>query len=249
MSDPTASGYDPTASTAGAPGTEAAPAAVVAPGWYPDASGAQRWWDGVAWTDHVAPAATSAYAAAGTAGYQGGYQPGYAPGYAQNLPLSDRPALPAGTTVDTVWVWIVALVNSLSLVALFFFDMNAVMESAMDNTLAGRPADPFMGMGTYYLATYGLSAILYAATVFAAFRDYRHLASVGVVRPFHWAFAFIPYTLVYLIGRHVVLRKVTKTSGAPLWAHIGTLVLTFIISMVWGFALFATMMQSIPTRF
>lgn len=28
-----------------------------APGWYPDGSGATRWWDGSAWTEHVQPAA------------------------------------------------------------------------------------------------------------------------------------------------------------------------------------------------
>ena len=29
------------------------------PGWYPDpgGSGGQRWWDGMAWTEHVAPGA------------------------------------------------------------------------------------------------------------------------------------------------------------------------------------------------
>lgn len=26
------------------------------PGWYPDGQGAQRWWDGTQWTDHVQPA-------------------------------------------------------------------------------------------------------------------------------------------------------------------------------------------------
>lgn len=26
------------------------------PGWYPDGQGAQRWWDGMRWTDHVRPA-------------------------------------------------------------------------------------------------------------------------------------------------------------------------------------------------
>jgi hypothetical protein len=25
-------------------------------GWYPDAAGVQRWWDGYAWTEHTAPA-------------------------------------------------------------------------------------------------------------------------------------------------------------------------------------------------
>lgn len=25
------------------------------PGWYPDGQGAQRWWDGQVWTEHVQP--------------------------------------------------------------------------------------------------------------------------------------------------------------------------------------------------
>jgi uncharacterized Tic20 family protein len=33
------------------PGGGAAP-----PGWYPDPTGAVRWWDGTRWSDHVAPA-------------------------------------------------------------------------------------------------------------------------------------------------------------------------------------------------
>lgn len=28
---------------------------VAAPGWYPDGSGHQRYWDGTAWTEHNAP--------------------------------------------------------------------------------------------------------------------------------------------------------------------------------------------------
>lgn len=35
--------------------TPAAP--TVAPGWYPDNQGGQRWWDGTKWTEHHAPAA------------------------------------------------------------------------------------------------------------------------------------------------------------------------------------------------
>lgn len=30
------------------------------PGWYPDGSGAQRWWDGSRWTEHTAPLAQEA---------------------------------------------------------------------------------------------------------------------------------------------------------------------------------------------
>src|SRR4051812_15944397 len=78
-----------------------------APGWYPDASGAQRWWDGRGWTEHVA-APTPAAAA-----------------------MNERPKLAEGTKVDTVWVWIVALSTLLSCIPLFFFDMGAYLRSIM----------------------------------------------------------------------------------------------------------------------
>jgi hypothetical protein len=32
-----------------------APASSPAAGWYPDAQGVQRWWDGQGWTEHVQP--------------------------------------------------------------------------------------------------------------------------------------------------------------------------------------------------
>ena len=32
-----------------------APTGGPPPGWYPDGSGRQQWWDGVRWTGHVAP--------------------------------------------------------------------------------------------------------------------------------------------------------------------------------------------------
>jgi hypothetical protein len=38
------------------------------PGWYPDAQGQQRYWDGNQWTEHVAPAAGGPQAAAAGTG-------------------------------------------------------------------------------------------------------------------------------------------------------------------------------------
>jgi hypothetical protein len=50
---------------------------------------------------------------------------------------------------------------------------------------------------------------------------------------------------VYLIGRHVVLRKMIRTSGAPLWAHVASLVLLMIGITVWAFAIVATVMSDL----
>jgi len=41
--------------------TEQTPQALPA-GWYPDGAGATRWWDGTAWTEHVAPMAPAVVA-------------------------------------------------------------------------------------------------------------------------------------------------------------------------------------------
>ncbi|MFT4284415.1 MAG: DUF2510 domain-containing protein [Protaetiibacter sp.] len=197
----------------------------AAPGWYPDGSGGQRWWDGRGWTDHAAPAARAASA----------------------VPL-ERPRLPEGTRVDTPWVWVVALGYLLSCVPLFFFDMNGYMRAILDAQYTGSTTTLTGVMGgylTFFLLSWLLSLALWGLAVFAAFRDYKHLLAVGVVRPFHWAFAFIPYTVVYLIGRHVVLRKVTRTAGWPLWAHIASYALVFIASLVWSFVLVADMMSSL----
>ncbi|MCS0499678.1 DUF2510 domain-containing protein [Protaetiibacter mangrovi] len=194
-------------------------ASAAAPGWYPDGSGGQRWWDGRGWTEHTAPGA----------------------GVAQP---ATRPALPEGTRVDTVWVWLVALLTLVSSIPIFFFDMTGYMRAVFEAEYSGDTSQLTSAMAGYlaFFAIYGvLGWVVYGFLVFSAFRDYKHLVSVGVERPFHWAFAFIPYAIVYLIGRHVVLRKVTRTAGWPLWAHIGSYVVLIIVSFVW----MALMMQAI----
>lgn len=195
----------------------------AAPGWYPDGSGGQRWWDGRGWTDHTAPA----------------------PAPALNN-IVERPRLPEGARIDTVWVWIVSLATVVTAIPIFFFDfsgyMRAVVEAELSGSTSSVPAAVTSYMG-FILVMTALSWAVWGFTVFAAYRDYKHLASIGVVRPFHWAFAFIPYTIVYLIGRHVVLRKVSRTAGWPLWAHIASYALLIVGSIVWSVVLVQSMMS------
>ncbi|MFT4029207.1 MAG: DUF2510 domain-containing protein [Protaetiibacter sp.] len=196
----------------------------AAPGWYPDGSGGQRWWDGHGWTDHVAP---------GTAAPAG---------------ASMRPRLPDGTTIDTGWVWVVSMLTLVQTIPLFFFDMPGYMRAIFEASLSGNDGTITSAMGGYFaiLAIFGVIGwVAYGLLVFAAYRDYRNLLAVGVVRPFHWAFAFIPYPVVYLIGRHVVLRKVSSTAGWPLWAHLASYLVIFIATVVWTVATIHAILSSI----
>lgn len=204
--------------------TDPAHPAAAAPGWYPDASGQQRWWDGRGWTEHVAAPAVTA--------------------------LAQRPQLPEGTKVDTAWIWVVALATFVSCIPLFFFDFAGYMRATMalgpgDSALAS-PASTILA---FYAITWTLGLLVWALQVVGAYRDYRHLLAIGVVRPFHWAFAFIPYALVYLIGRHVVVRKTVRTAGAPLWTHVALLVLTTIGIFVWMMVVVVQIMNEFSTMY
>lgn len=196
---------------------------AAAPGWYPDGSGAQRWWDGRAWTEHVAPVAAA--------------QPFV------------RPALPEGTKTDNAWIWIVAVASFLGLIPLFFWDFNGYMRAiiSIESGSTAEISEWATNFIVVYLLIISLSAIGYALTVIAAYRDYKHLLALGAVRPFHWAFAFIPYALVYLIGRHVVLRKMTRTSGAPLWVHIALWVVYYVGATIWTLVMMQEMFTDIAT--
>ena len=201
--------------------------AQAAPGWYPDGSGGQRWWDGRGWTDHTAPAPAPA-----------------APTGAAIV----RPALPAGTSVDNAWVWVVSLIMVVASLPFFFFDMSGYMRAIIEAEVSGSTSGIPSVMANYFVflaVTQVLGLAAWGFTVFAAFRDYKHLESVGVVRPFHWAFAFIPYTIVYLIGRHVVLRKVVRTAGWPLWAHIASYGLVFVAAIVWAMVVMQSMFNDL----
>src|SRR5690606_27961596 len=137
----------------------------AAPGWYPDASGTQRWWDGQGWTAHTA-APTAAAA-----------------------PF-ERPQLPADARLDTAWTWAVAVVTFIAAIPVFFWDFTGYFHAIIaletgDASGFGPALGTFFG---YYAIIMVVSAATYAFAVVSAFRDYKHLVSVGVVRPFHWAF-------------------------------------------------------------
>ncbi|MGO4652264.1 hypothetical protein AB4068_11260 [Arthrobacter sp. 2RAF22] len=83
---------------------------------------------------------------------------------------------------------------------------------------------------TYFLLL-GASGLLYAATVVLAYFDWRRLGQAGVVRPFHWAWGFLP--AVYIIGRTVIIRKALPgRSLAPIVYLIAVLVVSTVFSAI-----------------
>jgi hypothetical protein len=131
---------DPTASAA----------ASAAPGWYPDGTGGQRWWNGSGWSEHTAPAAA---------------------GPAQTL---QRAPLPAGARVDNAWVWIVSLGYLLSVVPVFFLDMNGYIAAILDAQLSRSPAglsDALMGYAVFGIVSWLLGLIFLVLAVVVSHPD------------------------------------------------------------------------------
>jgi len=92
-----------------------------------------------------------------------------------------------------------------------------------------------------------LTFVAYAGTIVLAYFDYRTLLGRGIPSPFSWALAFIPSygSLVYLIGRSVVVRRRTGSGLAPLWVYVGLFVFGLVGSLIWSFWLVADLISEL----
>jgi hypothetical protein len=199
----------------------------VPAGWYPDPAGTprQRWWDGTAWTEnYTEPAAAS--------------QP--------YTPTAAAPAqAPAGINVYTPFIWLIALLPLIPLLSLLTIDWSSMFRFDLSNPAAAAtaPLGIFFSPG-YLIAIFG-GFIIYGLNAFFAYRDYSYLASVGIVRPFHWAWTFLS-SPVYVIGRSVVVGRRTGGLGkAPMWVSIGAMALSFVVTIIMTIQMFSAMTESI----
>ncbi|MFE4196543.1 DUF2510 domain-containing protein [Paenarthrobacter sp. NPDC056912] len=207
--------------------TQALPGSTPPPGWYPDPSDPRlvRWWDGVAWTAHQGPPSVQ---------YHGQYQP-----YQMVMP---RTLISAQTPVYNPFIWAIVLMALLGVVFLFAWHPEFRTITTRQGVTTIDPLSIYTPM--YFLVQIS-SFVVYGLTVLFAFLDRQRLLRSGVVRPFHWAWAFLGAT-VYTIGRSVIVRKVALNRGLwPIWVLIAVFVLNIVVAGIWT----SNLMQSMYSQF
>jgi len=195
------------------------PSSVPA-GWYPDPAGTprQRWWDGGAWTEHYneVPVAAQPYA--------GAQQPYSYAATAESLKA------PEGIPVYNIWIWLILGLPILGTILNYATtDWSRLM------------ASPGPTNGTLLIGALGW--VIYGLGVFFAYRDYKTLLGLGVPRPFHWAWGFL--SMVYVIGRSVVVRRRTGHGILPMWIAIAYMALTFVVTIILFISIFSTAMAQV----
>jgi Protein of unknown function (DUF2510) len=182
--------------------------AVTPPGWYPDPAGKpqSRWWDGAQWTDHV-------------------HDPQVQP-YQVAVPLK----APEGTKPYTLFIWLIVLLPLIEYPLLFLIDWGDYFRNSLSASAYGTASySSVLSIFTpQYLIVIASGWVLYGASAVFAYRDWKELKRREVPSPFHFAFVFIS-SLVYVIGRSVVIRRRTGSGIAPMWVAI-------IFTVVGGFA-------------
>lgn len=181
---------------------------LAQPGWYldPSGSGHRRWWNGLAWTH-----------------YMDGDLP---PQGMVSGPVS-QPLIPSNISLNPWPVWLLVLVPLLAIAPLLTIDLEGFFRDALIASQSGVAPHVLLPPGMLLAQSFGWA--LYAASVAFALLDWWILRQRGVVRPFHWAWAFL-MTLVYLIGRTVVLRRRAGRGQSPLWSYLLLSVLSGVIS-------------------
>jgi hypothetical protein len=149
-----------------------------------------------------------------------------------------------GVSTSTPFIWVLVVLPLVQLIGLAFWDIPDYLERATTFT-PGVYQSPFT---PGYLAYTGIGILAYALTVVFAWLDHRALVAKGIVKPFPWPWAFL--TVVYVIGRSVVVKRRTGGGLAPLWLYIVVYVVTLaVVFSVFLSALveFAQTVPSLPT--
>ncbi|QWT22716.1 DUF2510 domain-containing protein [Subtercola sp. PAMC28395] len=175
---------------------------AVGPGWYPSPTGTAelRWWDGYQWTEHAMASA----------------------------PVSQ---IGPATPVYNAFIWLMVLVPLIDTVALALLNFGSLMTDSMRASLynpgASRYSSTSMMYTPGYIAVQLLGFAIYAIIVVLAYLDWKRLGTLGFPRRFHWAWGFL--SVVYVIGRSVVVRQQTGRGLAVIWVYIGVFVIQLLV--------------------
>lgn len=195
-------------------------------GWYPDPSFPQqmRWWDGVQWTAQLAPP-------------PGQFQPQFQGKYVK----PQRPPISPHSAIYNAFIWIIAALPFLQAVLILTWNP----EFRYMTTRQGiTTIDPFSLYTPGYFVMAGGAFLIYAGSVALAAVDCQRLSRSGVVRPFHWAWAFLG-AVVYVVGRSVIVYKVAQPRGLwPIWLMAAGMVLYYGVSIAKSMAMMQSMFSS-----
>lgn len=136
-----------------------------------------------------------------------------------------QPPLADGVRVNTLWSWLLALTPLVGLISIFLVDWDSYMSASLsgdESATLSQLASPA------YLFSSALGWIAFAANVLFAYLDWNALRKLGVVQPFHWAWGFL--SIVYVIGRAVVVRRRTGRGLSPLFLYIALTVTVFVVT-------------------
>ncbi|HEY0248476.1 MAG TPA: DUF2510 domain-containing protein [Gryllotalpicola sp.] len=203
------------------------------PGWYPDPwqQAAQRFWDGTQWTHRIA----------------GGGAP------------VDRPPLREDAPIYGPFIWIIALLPIVTAVTIWFIhiDIGSLVHYVAQVQQSAESGDtttvPMFDVSSLYGAGYwwnaGLGWGVFFLTVVLAYFDQRRLSRIGVLRPFGWGWAFLT-SIVYVIGRSVVVRKVAAPRGlAPIWVLIAAYAISLVASTIWAVTFLSQLLHELGGTF
>lgn len=232
-----------------------------APGWYPDPAGSpqQRWWDGTQWTGYLqnpqppAPPVEPPPVQQAPATPQQPQQQPYVSSYPDAAPIAQpyatvmpivQPDLGPNPKIYTPFIWIIVLLPLLSTISFAAIDMNKYVHLS---TSASSPSASLAMIGDpLYLLNSLLGWVIYGVTVWMAYLDWRALGRIGVVRPFHWAWAFLT-AIVYVIGRSVVVRRRIGKGLLPIWILIAVYVIYIVVGFIKLTSFFNAIVDQIGT--
>ena len=145
-----------------------------------------------------------------------------------------------GVSTSTPFIWVLVLLPLVQLIGLGLWDVGDYLERTATYT-PGSYQSPFT---PGYLAYIGIGFVAYALTVVLAWLDHRALAAKGIVKPFPWPWAFL--TIVYVIGRSVVVKRRTGGGLAPLWLYVVVYVVTLSVVFSVFVSAFVEFVQTMP---